>query len=217
MTGAKVKETIQDIFKKDSTLNMSLGIDGWTSPNGFSYLGVSAVWINDDWKFVRLLIGMEELIGSHTGANMGETLVSILKEYDIGLDRVTSMVCDNAANNNTMVDYLLKKDPDFKDKRMRCFLHVLNLGAKAFLLQFDPIEKKEKKSTESNSAELDSIDENNLSDSTDCEDEGNNVDAVEVEEDEEFDAVEDDQEDMVYTLEQLNSFNVERQLHVCYK
>ena len=94
-------------------------------------------------------------------------------------------------------------------------MNVLNLGAKAFLLQVDTIEKK--KSTESNSAELDSIDENNSSDSPDCEDEENIVDAVVVEEDEKFDAVEDDQEDMIYTLEQLNSLNVERQLQTVGK
>jgi len=50
-----------------------------------------------------------------------------------------SVTCDNASNNDTMVDeleILLESFPGAAN-RTRCFTHVLNLVAKSILRQFD--------------------------------------------------------------------------------
>lgn len=55
-----------------------------------------------------------------------------------------SVVCDNATNNDVMVDELAKTIPSFRGERSRtrCFAHIINLVAKALLRQFDLPQKK---------------------------------------------------------------------------
>jgi hypothetical protein len=54
------------------------------------------------------------------------------------------MTCDNAGNNDTMIDELVDLLPNFPGaaNRCRCFLHVVNLVAKTLLKQFDVLKKK---------------------------------------------------------------------------
>jgi nucleoside-diphosphate-sugar epimerase len=54
------------------------------------------------------------------------------------LPQILSITCDNASNNDTMVKELQKLSPYFnKRNRTRCFLHVLNLVAKALMKAFE--------------------------------------------------------------------------------
>ena len=50
------------------------------------------------------------------------------------------MTCDNASNNDTMVTKLKEINLDFNGQmaRGRCFLHTMNLTAKALMCLFDP-------------------------------------------------------------------------------
>ncbi|KAF8801350.1 hypothetical protein BYT27DRAFT_7115212, partial [Phlegmacium glaucopus] len=50
-----------------------------------------------------------------------------------------SITCDNAANNDTMVQELADLLDDFPGpaNRTRCFTHILNLVAKSIIKQFD--------------------------------------------------------------------------------
>lgn len=52
---------------------------------------------------------------------------------------VLDVTCDNASNNDVMVEKLSTLLPDFPGaaNRTRCFTHILNLVAKAILKQFD--------------------------------------------------------------------------------
>lgn len=56
------------------------------------------------------------------------------------------LTCDNASNNDSMVDALADDDdiPSFPGKghQVRCLAHVLNLASKAFLSPFDSRSKK---------------------------------------------------------------------------
>ncbi len=54
-------------------------------------------------------------------------------------------MCDNASNNDTMIDRLGNNLPSFDGprSRVRCFAHVLNLAAKVLLRQFDVSKGKE--------------------------------------------------------------------------
>lgn len=52
--------------------------------------------------------------------------------------QILSITCDNASNNNTMMEELDALNPYFnKCNRTRCFLHILNLVAKSILKAFE--------------------------------------------------------------------------------
>ena len=56
---------------------------------------------------------------------------------------ILSVTCDNASNNETMVDHLLTLVEIFPGaaNRTRCFTHILNLVAKSILRSFDAKKK----------------------------------------------------------------------------
>ncbi|KAI0653303.1 hypothetical protein C8Q70DRAFT_899682, partial [Cubamyces menziesii] len=53
--------------------------------------------------------------------------------------QILGVTCDNALNNDTMVNALEVEVPSFRGQnaRTRCFDHVVNLVAKALTRQFD--------------------------------------------------------------------------------
>ncbi|TFK81779.1 hypothetical protein K466DRAFT_452428, partial [Polyporus arcularius HHB13444] len=53
--------------------------------------------------------------------------------------QVLGVTCDNATNNDAMVEALMKLLPGFPGEvnRVRCFTHILNLVAKSLIRQFD--------------------------------------------------------------------------------
>jgi len=60
--------------------------------------------------------------------------------------QILSVTCDNAANNDTMIEELESLLEDFPGapNRARCFTHILNLVVKSILKQFDlPLAKKD--------------------------------------------------------------------------
>jgi len=57
---------------------ISLTADTWTSPNKLPFLAILAYWISDSWQMEEVLIGFEEIKGSHTGANMAEIINGVL-------------------------------------------------------------------------------------------------------------------------------------------
>lgn len=106
---------------------------------------------------IILLLDVVEVPRSHSGANLAVAFAEILEEFGIA-DKVSSLdtcssrsagthlsiqclgiACDNASNNDTMIDSLAERLPDFDGQkgRVRCFLHILNLVAKSLLRQFD--------------------------------------------------------------------------------
>ena len=58
---------------------------------------------------------------------------------DFGIEgKILLVTCDNASNNDTMIDNLDDSLTGFLSlNRTRCFAHILNLVAKALLKQFD--------------------------------------------------------------------------------
>lgn len=53
--------------------------------------------------------------------------------------QILSIVCDNASNNDTMIEELAELLTEFPGaaNRSRCFTHILNLAAKSVIRQFD--------------------------------------------------------------------------------
>ncbi|KAI0715450.1 hypothetical protein C8T65DRAFT_573097 [Cerioporus squamosus] len=62
--------------------------------------------------------------------------------------QILALACDNATNNNTMIEQLTAASNllafDGHRARVRCFLHILNLVAKSLICQFDAGADKDK-------------------------------------------------------------------------
>jgi hypothetical protein len=58
--------------------------------------------------------------------------------------QILSVTCDNASNNDTMIEHLATLVDSFPgaSNQTRCFTHILNLVAKSVLRQFDMPKKK---------------------------------------------------------------------------
>ena len=77
---------------------ISLAADTWTLPNKLAFLAIVADWISDSWHMEEVLIGLEEIRGSHTGANMAGIINDVLARYGIQ-DRILGFTNDSASNN----------------------------------------------------------------------------------------------------------------------
>jgi hypothetical protein len=100
--------------------------------------------------------------------------------------KILSVTCDNASNNDTMMEELNDLLIGFSSlNRTRCFAHILNLVAKALLKQFDV------KSEEKNDL---NDDERSLLDMA-ANIETEELTTVQEEEDDGMDIIEDDDDD----------------------
>ncbi|OJT13582.1 hypothetical protein TRAPUB_9870 [Trametes pubescens] len=111
-------------------------VDGWTSPNVLSFLGVTAHW-HRDGAIEHIILDFIRLTNGHTGKYLAEKLVECLTEYGIQ-KKVLAVTLDNADNNTTMLKEMhsLVKELRGPKARVRCFGHVLNLVVKAIMSMF---------------------------------------------------------------------------------
>lgn len=109
--------------------------DLWTSPSQKSFLGVVAHFIDYTGTPRTILIGLREVIGTHSGENIAEAVVGVIEDYNIS-HLLGYFVMDNADNNDTAVEAIIaaiRPDLDHKERRLRCTGHIINLAAQAFL------------------------------------------------------------------------------------
>jgi hypothetical protein len=101
-------------------------------------MAVHAHFIDNKGKQQNVLIALRRQLGSHDGENLAHTLEKVVRDWDIQ-DRVGTVISDNATNNDTCLKYLYPRLDssmtliDVQERRMRCFGHILNLVARAFL------------------------------------------------------------------------------------
>jgi len=86
------------------------------------------------------LKGLKRVQGAHSGENIARAVLQVIREFSIA-DKVGYFQADNAGNNDTCVqailDVISPSTPAIY-QRLRCFGHVINLSAKAFLFGEDP-------------------------------------------------------------------------------
>jgi hypothetical protein len=115
------------------------------------------------------------LTSSHTGAYLAERTAECLETYRIEGDTL-GFTMDNASNNDKMLDKIESLLPSSsmsgRTTQVRCFGHILNLAAKAFLSVFNkPIKARKRKGSNDNEDPEDDHDENeNEGDEPDDED-----------------------------------------------
>ena len=119
--------------------SIHLSFDTWSSPNGFSILSVFAHYIDSGGNRRTRAIAFRRLRGEHSSENIGDKLLEIIGEYGFG-GRVGYFQADNATNNDTAIEHVLKAlYPNMSAKqrrsfRLRCLGHISNLCARAILL-----------------------------------------------------------------------------------
>lgn len=127
---------------RHSRSKISISFDAWTSPSCLAIIGAVAHYIDKTGRRREALLGLRELEGEHSGENMADALLKLIHDYKIR-GRVGFFMADNASNNDTCIDLILRNlHPDMTKKqrlrrRLRCLGHIINLCAQAFLVGQD--------------------------------------------------------------------------------
>lgn len=132
------KAKLKDELHQEAISMIHISFDLWTSTNSLALMAVVAHYIDSNYKVRTRLIALRRLYGHHGGDNQAELLLEIIHEYEI-VNEIGYFVTDNAKNNDTAIDIVLKRllprltDKQRKQRRLRCWGHIMNLAAKAFL------------------------------------------------------------------------------------
>jgi hypothetical protein len=101
-------------------------------------MAVVSHFLDKQKKHQTRLLSLHQQQGAHSGSNLSTTLVNVVRDWDI-IGKVSTVVCDNAPSNDSCLQAFFRQlDPsmdndDIKHRRMRCYGHILNLAARAFL------------------------------------------------------------------------------------
>ncbi|KZS01068.1 Zinc finger protein [Daphnia magna] len=110
---------------------VALTTDLWTSPNKLAFIGITVSLLNDKFEPTEAIIGFKQMLGEHSGINIGNTFFYTIKLFELQ-ERMLSITTDNANSNETFIDYIVhltknNSQPLDKDMWIRCFAHVLNI------------------------------------------------------------------------------------------
>ncbi|KEY70678.1 hypothetical protein S7711_10324, partial [Stachybotrys chartarum IBT 7711] len=129
----QVKQELLDALTK-----IHLGFDLWTSPNRYAIMAVTAHFLDRQGHHQSRLLAFRRQLGCHSGDNLAVTLSQIVREWEIE-DRVGTVISDNASSNDNCLQHFYGSldtemtPADVRARRMRCYGHILNLAARAFL------------------------------------------------------------------------------------
>ncbi|KAI2964925.1 hypothetical protein CBS147323_6033 [Aspergillus niger] len=132
---------------------VSLALDCWTSPFQQAFMAITAYFIDSDWNYRELLLGFEPLHGPHSGSNLSDVLLDLLRDRHL-VDRIFTVTTDNATNNDTLIrglqDVLLATGAiNSRDSiiRVPCMAHVIQLCLKQLLGHIKAAPKNDEVST----------------------------------------------------------------------
>ncbi|KAL5478914.1 hypothetical protein ACEPAI_2201 [Sanghuangporus weigelae] len=96
-------------------------------------------YVSNDWTLEERLITFEEITGAHSGENLAAIVWSTVEMYGLK-NKLIAINCDNASNNDTMMQHLeahMRDDGIMSfsaDKaQMRCMPHIVHLAAMKLL------------------------------------------------------------------------------------
>lgn len=148
----------QELANARSRIHVSF--DCWTSPNTKGLVGVVFHFLDKDLKVRSLLAGMKRVRGAHTGENIAEAVIPIIKEM-VSIDRLGFFMGDNASENGTairaIITHLCPNEKDPNSRRVRCLGHIINLAAKAFLFGKDADAFEEESQTKKERARFEAV------------------------------------------------------------
>jgi hypothetical protein len=108
---------------------ISISFDGWQANTGANFVGVCAHFIDSEYRFRTILIGMPAIKGEKTGKNQAEVVNSVLKMYNLTSSNIGWFVLDNASTNDVSVKELaMLYGFDHQERRLRCTGHSTQLS-----------------------------------------------------------------------------------------
>ncbi|KAI8663601.1 Dimer-Tnp-hAT domain-containing protein [Fusarium keratoplasticum] len=130
---AAVKEELDKAITQ-----VHISFDLWTSPNRLAFISIFGHYIDQSNLYQSRLLAFRRQIGSHAGENIAYTIRNVVRDWGID-SKLGVSICDNATSNDvclrslyTTLDASMTR-ADTEARRMRCFGHILNLVAQAFL------------------------------------------------------------------------------------
>ena len=109
--------------------------DCWTSPNLGFIMGVTAHWIDDNWKLWILVVATVQIEGDHNKQNLEQQLFNLLEEFNHLPKVFFCIISDNASPNGTIATCLEQQciipGSTRGDNMIGCMDHVINLIANA--------------------------------------------------------------------------------------
>lgn len=134
----EVAQNTVKIFLKTCNTKISFTIDGWSSFSMKGYYGITAHFIDNNWKLHSILLDFLPAHGHHTGKSIAKLFFDVLQFYDL-TDSVQGITTDNTNSNFTFIKELkgFISDIDTQNSHFVCFAHILNLGARDFMKILD--------------------------------------------------------------------------------
>lgn len=130
---AYVPAVAEHLSAAQSLIHVSF--DNWTSTGGqYGMTGICVHHLDGEGELQDYLLGLPELHGAHSGANIASRVATVLRAFGMDGRRLGYFVLDNALNNDTAMVTLASEfgfDPAYR--RLRCCAHILNLGAQAVI------------------------------------------------------------------------------------
>jgi hypothetical protein len=104
-------------------------------------IAIVAHYIDQKGHRKTTLLAIRKVVGEHSGENIAAVVCKVVKVYRIG-KTVGFFILDNASVNDVAVDRIVSSlFPDLSEEQrkhrgLRCFNHITNLVAKAFILGY---------------------------------------------------------------------------------
>lgn len=111
-------------------------------------MAVTGYFLDQHWQYQEVLLGFEPLSGSHSGVNLSDVVLKLLRQHNI-TDRVLAVTTDNASNNNTLMSSIQESLQSFELNngstivRVPCIAHVIQLSLNDLLGRLKAIPKNE--------------------------------------------------------------------------
>jgi hypothetical protein len=102
-------------------------------------IAIVAHYIDQKGHRKTTLLAIRKVVGEHSGENIAAVVCKVVKKYRIG-KTVGFFILDNASVNDVVVVrgldclFSFSSEKQRKHRRLRCFNHITNLVAKAFIL-----------------------------------------------------------------------------------
>lgn len=131
------KPVVKHLLSKAQS-KIHICFDLWTSGNNQALNGITAHFIDRDFKSQAIVLGVPQQKGAHGGDNIAAHVISTLDDFGIGSTQLGYFVLDNATNNDTAIEAIAENYGfDAGERRLRCAGHIINLIARSLLYGFD--------------------------------------------------------------------------------
>ena len=70
--------------------------------------GIVSHFVDDDYQVRTILLGIREVYGEHSDENIGQTVVDVIREFQVEFE-LDTFVLDNVDNNDIVIRYILNK------------------------------------------------------------------------------------------------------------